>query len=224
MGAAYRGGTPPGIGCRLAEGDGSTLERPEPGRYALSMDTLAATRALETKGFSRDQAEALVGLLHSTISSELVTKAEAAASEARLTEQIVQSQAAIEHRLEVLTERIGTVEAQFSKLLVQELRKVDDRISKEVHALDAQITSEVRGLDARITSEARGLDERITSEARGLDGRITQEVRRLDERIAKLERDIAVQGLYVRTGVAMIAALFIKAYWDPLVRALGFLS
>lgn len=177
------------------------------------MDTLAATRALETKGFSRDQAEALVGLLHSTISSELVTKAEAAASEARLTEQIVQSQAAIEHRLEVLTERIGTVEAQFSKLLVQELRKVDDRISKEVHALDAQITSEVRGLDARITSEARGLD-----------GRITQEVRRLDERIAKLERDIAVQGLYVRTGVAMIAALFIKAYWDPLVRALGFLS
>lgn len=196
---AYKGTGHGGTGEQLEEEGGPALEGPEPSPYALSMDTLAATKALESKGFSREQAEALVGLLHTTISSELVTKAELTASEARLTERIAKSQVAIEHSLGMLTERLGTVEAQFSKLLAQELRKLDERIS----------------------TEAAKLNDRISTEVAKLDGRITQEIRRVEERMARVERDVAVQGVYVKAGVVMIAAVVVKVYWEPLVRAIG---
>jgi hypothetical protein len=100
------------------------------------MDTLAATQALKGKGYSRDQAEALVGLLHATISSDLVTKAELAASEARLADRIERAQATIERSLAVLVEKMGAVEARLSQRLTEELRSVDERVGKEAGVLD----------------------------------------------------------------------------------------
>jgi hypothetical protein len=49
-------------------------------------------------------------------------------------------------------------------------------------------------------------------------------VRRLDDRLVKVERELAVQAWYVRGAFAMVAAIFLRVYWEPVARTLKLLS
>ena len=126
----------------------------------MSIDTLAAAKALERAGMANGQAEAVANVVRDA-TADLATKADLDALEGRLNEKLAAHQ-------EKLDERLGAHEGRLDARLVAHQGLLDERLAAHQEKLDARLAAHQGLLDERLAAH----DERLAAHQDMLDERL----------------------------------------------------
>ena len=141
----------------------------------MSIDTLAAAKALEMAGMANGQAEAVANVVRDA-TADLATKADLDALEGRLNEKLAAHQ-------EKLDERLGAHEGRLDARLAAHQEKLDERLATHQEKQDVRLTAHQGLLDERLAAH----DERLAAHQEKLDARLAAHQDMLDERLNALE-------------------------------------
>ena len=123
----------------------------------MSIDTLAAAKALERAGMANGQAEAVANVVRDA-TADLATKADLDALEGRLNEK--------------LDERLTAHEGRMDERLAAHQKSLDDRLAAHQKSLDDRLAAHQGRMDERLTAHQGRMDERLTAHQDILDERL----------------------------------------------------